>query len=51
MKEVPPSIVLLLNRIDHYKELVKATECTAQQMCYGLVIVELEMILEEVKDR
>jgi len=51
MQQVPPSVIMLLTRIEHYRELSRTAECAAQQMCYGLVILELEMILEEVKDK
>jgi len=46
MTHVPPSILFLLNRIEHYKKLRKEADKQSTKLCYDLVVYELEDILD-----
>jgi len=50
MMEIPLSLALIQKRVEHYTELMNSTTCDVQKLCYDLVIVELELIIEEITD-
>ena len=47
---VPPSALLLIKRIAHYRDLESQTACDTQKLCYDLVATELELLLEELTE-
>ena len=47
---IPPSIPIILKRIEHYTNLEEEVDCDTQKLCYSLVITELELIMEELTE-
>lgn len=47
---IPPSISLMLKRIEHYEDLMSKSTCDTEHICCSLVITELELIMEQLTE-
>lgn len=48
MRDIPPSLLYLINRIEHYKDLERKENSQAQKIFYELIIYELQDVLDEI---